>query len=175
MSYSVKLTDYKEDILPFRFRGFWSEGACFLRIRIEKEKILLFCVQLPNYTGTSVTNAIENVFESAVDYLLERNIIVVDERFGSLRKIFASKAALEKIRYESVFDYVLRNSMLIEHYPPGIGLAEDGSYAKVVFGSSGEPAWNYTTKDKLLKHIGSENALSLDYEVLQKWQESTHS
>jgi hypothetical protein len=167
--------DYQEDILPFRFRGFWSEGACFLRIRIKENKILFFCVQLPNYTGTSVTNAIENVFEAAVDYLLEKNIIIVNENLGFLDKIFTKKEKLEKKRYESAFNYILSNSILIEHYPPGTGLAEDGSFAKVNFGSSGEPAWNYTKKEKLVNHIGSKDALSLDYEVLQKWQEPTAS
>lgn len=165
--------DYQEDILPFRFRGFWSQGACFLRVRIKDKKILFFCVQLPNYTGTSVTNAIENVFEAAVDYLLKKEIVTVNEQLGLMDKIFTRSQTLAKRRYESVFNYVLSNSILIEHYPPGTGLAENGSYARVNLGSSCDPVWNYTKKEKLLKDFGGEDVLALDYEVLQKWQEPT--
>jgi hypothetical protein len=174
LSYKVKLRDYNEDILPFCFQGFWNEGYCFMRIKIEKGKALFFCTQLPNYTGTSVTNAIESVFQSAINHLIENDLIDIAEDTSFIEKLFSNKTALSQKKYNAVVDHIYKNALLIEHYPPGVGLAENGSYAKVNFGASGEPAWNYTSKERLLQKVGDEEIFKLNYEELLKWQEPKH-
>ena len=156
------------------FQGFWSEGYCFTRIKIEKGKALFLCVQLPNYTGTSVTNAIESVFQSIVKHLMENEVIEITDNTGLLSKLFSSKEVLNQRKYDAVIDHIFKNSLLIEHYPPGIGLSENGSYARVNFGASGEPAWNYTSRERLIQRVNNEDIFKFDYEELQKWQNLKH-
>lgn len=56
--------------LPLEFSGFHGRnGYCYLRVQIKHGFIVFSCAQLLNYYRTSVTNAIEQVREAAVNAL----------------------------------------------------------------------------------------------------------
>lgn len=170
MSFEIELQNKTEDILPFSFPGFLDEGNCFLRIKVKDGKVIFFCVQLPNYTGTSVTNAIESVFDCAVKEITARKMLHVKENIGFFSSLFTKTKTKELNRQLAIFNYIRENSVLIEHYPPGIGIHDNGSFANVVFGPSGEPAWNYTTKEMLIEFLNDKDVLNLDYKELENWK-----
>ncbi|EDM67899.1 hypothetical protein PE36_18855 [Moritella sp. PE36] len=170
LSYEIDLIDFEKDIIPFVFSGFWNEGHCFLRIKVKDGKVVFLCAQLPNYSGTSITNAIESVFEFAVNEIVESSAIRIREKLSFWERIFNKKDTLEKKKKHAVFEHVKSKSILIEHYPPGTGINDNGSYARVVFSPSGEPTWNYTTEEKLKNLLNNEMLLEIGDKELENWK-----
>lgn len=170
MKFEIELQAVEKDIIPFSFPGFMSEGKCFLRIKVIDGKVILLCVQLPGYSGTSVTNAIEQVFYSAIEEMINTKIIRTKDTVGLLEKILSKKETIKKKKNSAIISYIHENSILIEHYPPGVGILNNGSFANVVFSPSGEPAWNYTTKEALETLINDKEVLAIDYEGLKNWK-----
>ena len=119
-----------------RFQGFNEPGECFLRVRILKNKNLVFlCKQLIGYSGTSVTNAAEAILEAAV-----RKLEVEKKLPSALLGTFFRRGG------RHLLTKVVRHSQWVEHYPPGTGLAPNGSYAIVSFGEDLKPVWNYVSR-----------------------------
>lgn len=128
-----------------QFRGFHGLGQCYLRVKVlPNDNLVFLCVQLPNYHGTSVTNAVEAILDAAVEKLDE------DDRLPrSLRPPFYARHK-EMRRVINV----VRHSRWVEHYPPGVGLAIDGSYALVSFGDNLSPVWNYMSRAAVASECG---------------------
>lgn len=168
----IKLNDFYKDYLPFKFDGFWREGACFLRIVVKNGKAIFFCSQLPNYTGTSVTNAIESVLEHAIHKLFEEKtedkerVVNFIEDFSFIRELILGKKNDERLLKE-LRRHILSESIWIEHYPPGEGLSDKGSFSIVNFTDSGEPIWNYIDIKTLEEELSTPNLFTLNYEELE--------
>ena len=178
-SSDVELKSFSREFLPLAFRGFVKTGYCFLRIVVENNKPLFFCCQLPNYTGISVTNAVEEIFSTAITLLLEakneKGEAVASYRIGPsiFQKVFRSKAAINRAQRAHIADFIKARAIWIEHYPPGSGLAEQGSFARVVFTQSGEPVWHYAPQAILAAQLGiDERLISADYTALSGWQDA---
>ena len=127
----------KRDYKRLKFQGFGSIGQCYLRVRgIGREDgrydFVFLCAQLKNYRGTSVTNAVVEIAESAVERLRLDGFIPVHRRF------FPTKG--------STLGEVMARSRWVEYYPPGTGLDPDGSFALVSFDDGFRPSWNFVSR-----------------------------
>lgn len=134
------------DFNRFEFQGFGSLGHCFLRVRgtLQADRkrldLVFLCIQLKNYRGTSVTNAIEEIFSRAIDQLPKN---VSDP---AIRRLLPKRGkSLAEAR---------RNIRWVEHYPPGVGIDPSGSYALVAFDAAFNPTWNYVTVQRAASECG---------------------
>lgn len=175
MTIKVQLKDFRQDYLPFEFQGFWNPGNCFLRILIKNQRIVILCTQLPNYTGTSITNAVESVIEHAARKLhgekdkVGQNIVTYKEKFSLIRSLLLGEKKNNERLIASLLEHLLSKSIWIEHYPPGEGLLHEGSYSRVSFTEAGEPIWNYLSPEKLSKELATPDLFDIDYEELKEW------
>lgn len=171
----VTLHDHSAEHLPFHFQGFWEEGCCFLRVICKEGRAVFFCCQLPEYFGTSITNAAESIQSRAVEELLRAKtsdgdpVLDVSVNLNLFEKLFRTTRDIEQESMQKVFSYMRKNSKWIEHYPPDIGLAESGSYALVDFSEGGEPTWNYVSKEYLQSQFPGFD-LDVSVEALRKWK-----
>lgn len=123
---------YEKEFRRFAYPGVSRRGQCYLKVRVNQEgRAVFLCAQLLNYTGTSVTNAVEDILVGVVGELANEGVF----KNLSRRNWFKKSPQLEL--------EVARTCRWIEHYPPGAGLAPNGSYALVSFDSNLSPAWNY--------------------------------
>ena len=134
------------DFDRFEFQGFGSPGHCFLRTRGTLRSdgkgldLIFLCVQLRNYYGTSVTNAIEDIFFRAIDELPKS---VGDP---AIKRLIPKRGRpLAEAR---------RHIRWVEHYPPGVGIDPSGSYALVAFDAAFNPTWNYVTLQRAASECG---------------------
>ncbi len=175
MKISITLHDYLAEYFPFKFRGFWEEGSCFLRVISKNGRVVFFCCQLPEYYGTSITNAVESIWDGAVEELLRaktddgKPVLDFSANLSIFEKLFQSKRIIEEKSRQDIKAYVRKNSIWIEHYPPDLGIAVNGSYAIVHFSDSGEPTWNYVSKNYLQNQIPGVN-LNVSVEELRQWK-----
>ena len=173
MKVQIKLNDFSRDYLPFKFNGFWRDGACFLRIVVKNGKAIIFCSQLPNYTGTSVTNAIESVLEHAIVKLFEektkddKKVVNFIEDFSFIRDLILGKKNDERLLKE-LRKHILSESIWIEHYPPREGISNEGTFSIVNFTETGEPIWNYIDIKSLEEELSEPNLFTLNYEELEQ-------
>lgn len=168
MNRKLDLSNFSADYLPFKFAGFWKEGYCFLRVVIKNGKLLVLCVQLPGYTGTSVTNAIESIVDRLAEILnASKNnegapVVHHNEKFSFLRRIALGEEKYELQRKRDLIRFILSEATWIEHYPPDVGLLPEGLFARVVFADSGEPIWNYLPVVELENEFGDPDLFKLD-------------
>jgi hypothetical protein len=126
----------------FKFPGFVDTGSCYLTVDsgTKKGRPSVVCSQKKHYTGTSITNALEDIArkfyeEVARDTLKtpkESHRAVVDalrtywrkHRPTGLHSAFGSEA----VRW-------------IEHYPAGTGLASGDTFREVLFDAEDSPLW----------------------------------
>lgn len=140
------------------FRGFNGLGHCFLRVKqLDGDNLVFLCVQLLNYRGTSVTNGIEAVLDAAVEKL------DADGRLpDSFRPPFYARHKERRL-----VTNVVRHARWVEHYPPGAGLAVDGSYALVSFDDDLSPVWNYMSRAAIARACEvAEDFFEVDYTSL---------
>ncbi|SHN14408.1 hypothetical protein SAMN05216593_109188 [Pseudomonas asturiensis] len=132
----------------FQFKGFNSVGACYVRTRITDDgKIVCLISQLRGYNGTSVTNVIEDIIHGVVERLFAEGVL--------------PKAL-------STMDKILKRSVWIEHYPPGVGMSPSGSWAVVTLDAEGKPDWEHVTLDDAIALSGVEaNFFSLSAQDVQ--------
>lgn len=172
MKVEIKLNDFSKDYLPFKFDGFWREGACFLRIVVKNGNVMFFCTQLPGYTGTSVTNAIESILEHAIRRLFNektedgQKVVQFNESFSFIRELILGNKNDERLLGE-LRKYILNESIWIEHYPPENKETNDGSFSLVNFTESGEPIWNYIDIKTLENEFSAPNLFIVNYEELK--------
>lgn len=175
MKENIELQDFERSYLPFKFKGFWKDGYCFLKILIRDGKTIFLCCQLPDYTGTSVTNAVESIVVHAAMKLEEEKtesgfpVVNYNEKFPFIKSLILGEEKHKKDNLSKLINHLFRNSVWIEHYPPNVGLAENGSYAHVVFTDDGEPIWNYISVNSLVKEFGLPEFFSVNYDELSRW------
>ena len=86
----------KEPILEKRFEfpnHLNEKGMCYLKLIPKDNKIIAFCIELENYKGTRADQARENVLQSIVKYINEKNIVGNNK---SILNIFGIKPSLKK-------------------------------------------------------------------------------
>lgn len=137
------MTIFQKDFRRFSFPGFGQEGTCFLRARVNQDGTSVFlCAQLVNYQGTSVTNAVEDIFLKAVQMLYEARVYKIQRKhWYSLGGQFSYK-------------HIVANSRWVEHYPKGTGISDRDSYALVSFDSRMRPIWNYVSLGRAAQECG---------------------
>lgn len=171
----VTLRDHFAEQLPFHFQGFWEKGSCFLRVVCKDGRAVFFCCQLPEYSGTSVTNAVESIQSRAIEELLVAKtsngepVLDISISLNVFEQLFRTKRDIENESMQIIFSYIRKNSIWIEHYPPNIGLGDAGSYALVYFSEGGEPTWNYVSKEYLQSQVPGFD-LDVSVEELRKWK-----
>ena len=151
---------YQKDFRRFQFPGFDHIGTCFLRVRVNSDGTSIFlCSQLKNYTGTSVTNVVEEIFVKAVSELQKSGLFKIKRpHWYSLKR-------------ELSFSEIVARSSWVEHYPKGVGISSDkDTYALVSFDRDLKPAWDYVSLERAIKICGVEKDFfhisqeDLDYE-----------
>ena len=130
----------------FIFPGFGSDGTCYLKVRITNEAVIFFCSQLINYSGTSITNAIENILTTAIKQL---------ERDGDLDR-FQKKNWNPFARRRSAIELLEGRIAWVEYYPVEAGISNSETYALVAFDAALHPIWNYVSKSTAAEQCGVE-------------------
>jgi hypothetical protein len=164
-----------------RFTGFWSSpGRCHIRILDEPGKpLVVICSQLPDYTGTSVTNAAERIAQDIQSYLAHDNLTLgaaarkyvkeakLTKMLGDLvSRLKESKTftifALESLKLALEFKEnhqdraeKIRKWVWVEHYAKELELFPRGMYSVVTFEEdSWTPNWNNQTLAALSESTG---------------------
>lgn len=158
MSAEVVINNFTKDYFPFEFQGFIGPAHCFLRVIISNSNVFVLCAQLKEYRNTSVTNGLESIVDQLVSTLMEERlqdgnpVLKVVEKFAFLRSLTKSPEELRKIHHATARQRFMRRCRWFEYYPPGAGIADEGSLSLVTFSESGSPSWSYGTP----KHFASE-------------------
>lgn len=139
------INTFQKDFRRFHFPGFGQIGTCFLRIRVNPDGTSIFlCAQLRNYTSTSVTNAVEEIFVKAARTLQEAGVYK------------PKRAHWYSLKRELNFADIAARSRWVEHYPRGTGISSEDSYALVGFDSELRPVWNYVSLERAAQECGVE-------------------
>lgn len=141
-----KVETVEKEYLRFSFPGFGSEGKCYLKARISSEGIVIICSQLLNYNGTSVTNAVDQILLIAINRLQQEvglNHLVDAKPWW---RLFSDRGKF--------IEQVVKRTAWVEYYPPGTGLADNGSFALVAFDNNLNPIWNYVSEDVAAAQCG---------------------
>lgn len=138
---------FQQDFRRFHFPGFGQIGTCFLRTRVNSDGTSIFlCAQLRNYTSTSVTNAVEDIFVKAANTLKKAGVFKLQ------------RAHWYSLKRELNFADIAARSRWVEHYPRGTGISSEDSYALVSFDSALRPVWNYVSLERAAHECGVEQA-----------------
>ncbi|WP_319238442.1 hypothetical protein [uncultured Propionivibrio sp.] len=174
----------KDHILEFEGFARSIRSYCHIRLAYNSErsdsKFVVVCSQLPNYHGTSVTNAFESVAKTLLeDKLLGSKIFDADVENWSnwLMQLAVQALPLQARNEKSIISEFVKflkdrslksqlipwteffeypNFIWIERYPPGVGLrggVEDLSRVELTDGS-GTPSWNHFGPDDLNQVTG---------------------
>lgn len=168
MTTNYAIRDFRKEYFPLQFRGFGGPGQCFLRVWIVDGKFLVLCAQLPEYFGTSITNAIEAIQEAVVKKLLGEksdtgeSVFEIRLQFPFIRSLIASKASIEADIFSKAIQIFLRNCLWIEHYPRSTGIVDEDSYSIVNFGHDGAPSWSYVSRDFIEKMLTDPTFIKID-------------
>lgn len=82
---------------------------------------IFLCSQLKNYTSTSITNAIEEIFVKAISELQKAGL------FKLKRPHWYS------LNHELRFSEIVACSFWVEHYPKGTSMSSEDTYPLVSF------------------------------------------
>ncbi|WP_455925280.1 hypothetical protein [Pseudomonas putida] len=155
----VTISDYHVDILPFPFVGYWSDGLCFLRIVVKNNNVIFFCCELPHYTGGKASDAIGNVKEAAIDWLLAASArgegpeIRVESRLDFWERLLTSPAARKQRVQKTILDYLENNCEIIVHYPSSTEPSDMGVWAMANFMPNGDACWTMLLKEQIYKRL----------------------
>lgn len=126
----------------FSFPGFVAEGRCDLTIDTDASggRPSVVCSQKRNYSGTSITNALEDIAHKLyVDVARGRLATQSPEQ---LKVVQGLRAFWKKCKPEGLRAiYGPRAVRWIEHYPAGTGLGSNDSFREVLFDGSDSPLW----------------------------------
>jgi hypothetical protein len=136
---------FQKDFQRFNFPGLGQIGTCFLRARVNPDGTSIFlCSQLRNYTSTSVTNAVEEIFVKVVSELQKSGVFKLQRPHW-----YSLKGQLN-------FADIAVRGRWVEYYPKGTGISGEDSYALVSFDSELRPVWNYVSLERAAKECGVE-------------------
>jgi hypothetical protein len=144
------MTTFQKDFRRFQFPGFGQIGACFLRVQVNPDGTSIFlCSQLKNYTSTSITSAVEEIFVKAISELQKAGLFKLKRpHWYSLKR-------------ELSFSDIVARSLWVEHYPKGTGISNKDSYALVSFDRNLSPAWDFISLERAIKICGVEKEFFL--------------
>ena len=173
MKFDIDKQNLTKDFIPFAYKGFYNKSYCAIKLKIEDNRLLVFCIQFPYATGTSVTNAFEEIYESLLEKIIEETLLIAKCKtsFSSfIKKLFMSSKSYEYRKTISVKKSFNQSVLWIEHYPPNVGILENGTFSIVSFDSNGKnPSWSYYDKNILVNEYQIENNfLDIDYSYLEK-------
>lgn len=150
--YKVKIArEWSHEWPRFDFKYGVLSGHCFLRVTISKGVPIFLCAQLIDYFGRSITNSVERIFEKAIYELRKTNVIVSIRTRSPFDHLMPKR--FSGLVDEDIYKFFLKESIWIEHYPPGTAITEDGTYALVRFDDEMNPSWNYRRKDVICGKI----------------------
>lgn len=170
MKLRIKVSDRFDKIYhPLQFRAFWNdEGYCYLRVQIMDGKIVFTCAQLLNYYNTSITNAVENVRESALNALIRDGALKIYDQ-KNIFDLFKSQKRISEEFEILLFDFLNENSVWIEYYHASSSITDDDRYTIVKFEGNSSPTWYSTSKENLDSDFPGLN-FSIDEESLANWR-----
>ncbi|MBB4519739.1 hypothetical protein [Paraburkholderia fungorum] len=148
----IQIRDHStETIERFAFPGTSRRGSCFLRFCVRNDTPIVLCAQLLRYVGTSVTNAAEEISAEFFRHLWNKKLFEIAVK----KQLF--ECVLEN-RYEArvrdvVWQHFSKKVVWIEHYPPGAGLAPEGSYS-LVGDVTSNPFWSYLPAERIVEEAG---------------------
>lgn len=148
----LSVKDFEATVERFTFPGVTRDGQCFLKVCIRQRTPVFLCVQLNDYTGTSITNAAESILQRAIEMLVEKGVVVSKRKMSFSEYLFSER--FERKKQEDLIRFFSKKSVWIEHYPPNTGLAPGGSYAIVKFDSQLNPSWSYVRKETAIHASG---------------------
>lgn len=164
MKFNIKLKEHEEDIHAFQFSQYNQKGICFLRLSLlEENSINILVSQLIGYSGCSITNAAEDIFENIVEYLINEKIVSVSHPVIPAFCISRDK------KYDVVANHLINKVNLIHYYPPELALNPDYPYAILKFGD--QIGWNYRNKEQIEYIIKNKKFVNVDSSLLQNWKE----
>lgn len=148
--FNVK-SDFDKIFLPLEFSGFHGRnGYCYLRVQIKRGFIVFSCAQLLNYYRTSVTNAIEQVREAAVNVLFREGVLSYTQQkeFWDLLK---TSQRVNKEIDSQLWDYINANSIWFEYYNHNESLFLNDHFHIASFEGNKNPEWRKTSLKDLEK------------------------
>ncbi|AQT51242.1 hypothetical protein BHQ31_14985 [Burkholderia cenocepacia] len=164
MAYVAMLNpDFTRTLPHFTFSGVSRPGKCDLKLIATNDTMVCMAIQLSNYSGTSITNAIEDIRARIVALLINEAVetsgkpspsVKFVRTGGVFQRILTSKRAAEVQKRTAGRKILIDNMRIVEHYPSGTGLAPGGSYSLVTFDSNGDPEWTYMTKNAVASACG---------------------
>ena len=117
----------------FTFPGFSRPGHCYLKYHVNTNgRTVFLCSQLRGSTGTSVTNAMKDIFTCAVEQL---------DGLGVFEALKVKKGFFKPS--PNLLMEVANSCRWVEHYPAGTGMLPVGSYSLVNFDSQLNPMWSH--------------------------------
>lgn len=155
------------------FQGFWgTEGRCHIRMLDEENKpLVIICSQGFPVRGTSITNAVDDLYGNMQQYLMQSNLTLTSSISSYLENKRWSKILLdliEAIRGKSITEFTLeslkialekrenfknredkiRNLIWVEHYPKTI---HDSPWHMIVSfaDDTWTPSWRPVTLEEL--------------------------
>ncbi|EHK4286008.1 TPA: hypothetical protein SHY07_004617 [Escherichia coli] len=143
--------DFDKVFLPLEFSGFHGRnGYCYLRVQIKHGFIVFSCAQLLNYYRTSVTNAIEQVREAAVNALLREGVLSYTQQKEFLDVLKTSQRVSKEIDSQ-LWDYINANSIWFEYYNHSESLFLNDHFHIASFEGNKNPVWRKTSLADLEK------------------------
>lgn len=160
--------------IHLRFNGFHgSDGRCHVRFckASHATPLIVVCSQYRDYSGTSVTNAVE-IIAKKVFYLVANNEIddvrfdfevpVYDEWDEDVTLFDKLLVSLSPTRYRGRFmsrklnvEEIFSRVIWIEHYPQGWGQSDQKRrYKRVEMDENGHPSWSGLSDVWLRQHTG---------------------
>lgn len=158
-----------------KYGGFHSAlSKCHIRTLNEPEKpVVIICSQMISNSGTSVTNAVEEIHAQVLNRMredaskcfrivsIEKLISKINSHIKEVQSVHTGAVtfALEHLEMFCKFRTAARkieNSVWVEHYPSQlVPHTSSDHYAIVSFDEkTGEPYWNYLSVDEVAELTG---------------------
>ena len=140
---------FDKTFLPLEFSGFHGRnGYCYLRVQIKHGFIVFSCAQLLNYYRTTVTNAIEQVREAAVNALFREGVLSYTQQKEFL-DILKTSQRVDKEIDSQLWDYINANSIWFEYYNHNESLFLNDHFHIASFEGNRNPLWKKTSLEDL--------------------------
>lgn len=126
----------------FEFPGYVATGRCDLTIDTDPQggQPSVVCSQKRNYTGTSITNALEEIALKLYVDVAEKRLETPEPEQSKV--VSELKKFWKKHKPNGLRDaYGSSAVRWIEHYPAGTGLVSGDTFREVVFDSEDSPLW----------------------------------
>ncbi len=138
---------FQREFTRLRFDHASNPGQCFIRARISADQVLVLCTQLREYSGPSITNAVESIVTNALEELARCNalapLVASHPRWHFWRRAPKPAELVALARERLVW---------VEHYTRGCAIGPDATWALVV-NPSDAPQWHYAKPSALARRF----------------------